>query len=191
MWQDLCSHSFVKPGNIFLEKFDKWCLKGGGLHQFDRQHFISFGELRWSMHIWVICPWNKFGKKAQCVNVCYLNIERLCGWNTILLISTTYTLHYILSSLVVKYNLYPTKTTCKVHTKILTIYALIRRLIKWIFQDFALRFCLYSYCEVSGRFLIQILAAIFSPTSVSQDRESRQVFDKTSRDQDITSKWHY
>ena len=39
-------------------------LKGGGFHQFCRQHFISFWKLRWSMYIWVICPRNKFRKKT-------------------------------------------------------------------------------------------------------------------------------
>ena len=28
--------------------------------------FAFWGGLSWLMYIWVICPWNKFGKKAQC-----------------------------------------------------------------------------------------------------------------------------
>ena len=41
-------------------------LKRWEFHQICRQDFIPTGELRRLMYIWVICPWNKFGKKTQC-----------------------------------------------------------------------------------------------------------------------------
>ena len=32
---------------------------------FQGLHFLFSGELIWSIDIWVICPWNKFGKKRS------------------------------------------------------------------------------------------------------------------------------
>ena len=48
-------------------------LKGGGFQKFCRLHFFYFGELRWLMYIWVICPWNKFGKKTLAW-ICHTNL---------------------------------------------------------------------------------------------------------------------
>ena len=36
---------------------------------FQGLHFLFSGELIWSRDFWVICPWNKFGEKAQCACV--------------------------------------------------------------------------------------------------------------------------
>jgi hypothetical protein len=32
---------------------------------FQGLHFLLSGSLSWSIHFWVICPWNKFEEKAQ------------------------------------------------------------------------------------------------------------------------------
>ena len=57
-------------------------------------------NISWEYHIAVnVVRHNKLVQQLRsrtnlhCVNVCYLNIDRLCGWNTILLISSTVTLH--------------------------------------------------------------------------------------------------
>ena len=85
---------FIKPGNFFLQKFEKclnvifgsmWCwnslpsgllgpllLKSGRIwgwffpKTFQGLHVLFSGSLSWSMNIWAIYPRNKFDEKAQC-----------------------------------------------------------------------------------------------------------------------------
>ena len=109
MWQDLYIHSisagtlFIKPGNFFLQKFEKcrnfifgpmWCwdslasgLPGPILLKscwvwgwvvpktFQGLHFVFPGSLSCWIDIWAIRQWNKFEEKSA-VWVRWLAVEK-------------------------------------------------------------------------------------------------------------------